>query len=909
MKRLCLDKLLGLFLFIVGVSHATCVSFFYGDNPPVELLYSSDIVVLEPEHVDRELLKGIETYNRKSKVLGYISIGEVEKHRIDKTDLKWILGKNRNWDSYIADIRNPSYRKYLLQRIKKIYQKGFDGVFLDTIDSYQRIFDQKEDRLSYEKGLVSFIKNLKESFPDKVIAINRGFEIYNKIKDYIDLFVIENLFTYYSPTTKQFKTIPEKERSYILKLLQEIKKNTDVVVIEYVKPEEKEKAYKLIEKIEKLGFIPFVSNYNLSIIGYNRCTPEPRRILLLYNSDYLDINDPVFSYIHRNFQLFAEYFGLIPEFRDVNSPLPEGYIADRYYAIVSWVSDVPEPANFHRWILDKINQGIKVVFIDSFGFPPEEKYLKPLGIKVYPAKDKNWKLKKGKWFEIEPLPSEKNFSIYPENGNPIFLYKNNHNQTYVPASITQWGGYALEGTYLRNINYDFYVINPFEFVKNALKIDRKIPIPDTTTESGRRILYVHIDGDGFNQKSIVNIKKYTYASEVIEKEIIEKFQIPHSVSIIEGEIAPWGAYPNQNHEKLEKIARDLLLKENVEPASHSFSHPFNWYGLYNSQGVGESNYNLKIKNYRFSLKREIEGSTEYIKNRILEGKKGVKLFFWTGDCIIPMDALKLTYKVGLYNINGGDTTITTEKPFLSLISPLGINKGKYFQLYAQIQNDNVYTENFAVPYRYKKVIETFKLTDKNYRLKPIDIYYHFFSGSLPSSLKALKEVYSWALSQEVIPVYTSDYTKIAFDLKTTTIRKEGSDTFTIKNNGSLRTIRFEDIVDIDIKQSKGVAGYRHIKGRTYVSLDGTGEYKVKLGKGDNNFHLVSSNARVMKVETRENRYSILLKGYLPVEAVFFMKDTCKIKTTLENAKTVKIGANKIQITFKEKEAKIDAVCR
>ena len=65
MKRSCLGKLLTIVLLIINVSYAKCVSFFYGDNPPVELLYSSDMVVLEPEHVDGEFLKGTETYNRK----------------------------------------------------------------------------------------------------------------------------------------------------------------------------------------------------------------------------------------------------------------------------------------------------------------------------------------------------------------------------------------------------------------------------------------------------------------------------------------------------------------------------------------------------------------------------------------------------------------------------------------------------------------------------------------------------------------------------------------------------------------------------------------------------------------------------------------------------------------------------
>lgn len=897
-----------LIIFLIKFSYGKCVAFYYWHNPPVELLYSFDVVVVDPDNVDKNFyINGIQTYNKKAKILAYVSVGEIEKYRKDFNKVKeeWLLGKNRVWESLVADIRNKDYQDFLLNRIKNIYKAGFDGIFLDTLDSYQIILENQKRKKEYEKALVSFIKNVKQTFPDKIIALNRGFEIYDEIKNYFDMFVVEDVFSRLSE---------DKERQKLLEKLKNIAKEKDVVVIEYVKPGEKQKAEKFIKQIKSYGFIPYISNLSLNIIGYSECTPEPRRALLLYNSDIQlsGKKDPSFSNVHRLAQTFLEYYGYVPDVFDINKGIPEGYLADRYKLIVVWIDEAPDPDKFFQWIKEKINSGIKVIFIDSFGFPLTKNFLSDLGIVYGKAESTDWKLDNQnsiKWKEIAPPTYKRDYYIYPKNGIPLFVLRNSSGQVHVPAAITKWGGYAVEGFFVRAIIEDFFVIDPFFFFEKTANVPITL-IPDTTTESGRRLLFVHIDGDGFNQKTSINPDKYEYASEVIKEEIIKKFSIPHSVSIIEGEIAPWGAYPEDNHQKLESIAKDIFSMPNVEPASHSFSHPFDWYQIYYKEPFENGIYNLNIKNYRFNLKREIEGSIKYIESRLLNNKKKVKIFFWTGDCMPPVEALKLTYDLHVYNLNGGDTYITKEKPLLSLISPLGINKGKYFQVYAQVQNDNVFTEGFSYPYGYIKAIQTFELTDKERRLKPIDIYYHFFSGSKPASLKALKEVYNWAVKQEIIPIYATDFTKIALDSRNTTIKKLEDNIFVVNNNGDLRTLRVERKVYVDLVKSKGVAGYRYIKGKTYIALDGTGEYKVVLSKNKvySPFNLISSNARVSKVDIVNNSFSIELSGYQPVELIAQIRPDCKLTFSPKNVQILqKNGITTIKT--KNKRLKIDAECR
>jgi len=87
-----------------------------------------------------------------------------------------------------------------------------------------------------------------------------------------------------------------------------------------------------------------------------------------------------------------------------------------------------------------------------------------------------------------------------------------------------------------------WVYNPFKIFEQVFKREQ-FPIPDTTTENGRRILTAQIDGEGFYGNAEFNPLKTT--GEVIRDEILKAFPIPHSVSIIEAEIAPWGLYPEK----------------------------------------------------------------------------------------------------------------------------------------------------------------------------------------------------------------------------------------------------------------------------------------------------------------------------------------------------------------------------
>ena len=927
MRRLCLVKFFCcIFLFFLAglaIASPKSVGIFLYDNPPIEMFYNFDWVIVDPDVTNLDKIKMWEKLTGKTdgKIFAYLSISEVRPYRsyFAKIRRDWILGEDKAWHSFIVDLRKPKFQDILMERVKEIQQKGYDGLFLDTLDSYQMVLNQKE-WASFEHAEIDFIKRIKKEYPHLMIITNRGFEIFDEVKDCINGFLVEGMFSRIDFRTDTYISVSKEERMWLLKKLKPIKsKRIPIIVVDYANLSNKKQVDELVKKIESLGFIPYISQKELNVVGVGPSRLLPRRVLLLYSSKVA--GDVAYSYAHRLASLPLEYYGYIPELWDIDKGLPEGITSDRYTGIVVWIGrEVKGYEKFHKWILNEIKRGIKVVFFDDFGFPLEERFLKPLGLTCEKNKgDRFGKIKeiyrdrRFVGFEIDPRHSYHSKLIKPIKGTPLLILKNDKGQEEIPVAITDFGGYALSGASVITImGNEMWVVNPFLFLKKALRL-KDIPAPDVTTENGRRILLAHMDGDGFPDRFEADPSKF--APEIIRDKILKRFRIPHTVSVIEGEIAPWGLYPKLSP-KLEKIARSIFKLKNVEPASHTFSHPFKWMTLYrhyeNRIVPKDKHLNLPIPNYTFNIKREIEGSINYINKRLLSGTgKKVKVLLWSGDCLPPAEAIKLTYQLGIYNVNGGDTTINETSPFLSNVSPMGLERGGYFQVYAPATNENVYTNLWRHPYYgYIKVIQTFKLTESPRRLKPIDIYYHFYSGSKIASLKALEKVYKWAFAQKVNPMYLSEYAKRVLNFRTTTISlKDGE--YIIRGGSGLRTLRIPASLGFpDIRKSKGIVGYLKKGDNIYISLDGSGYYKLVLRhKKEPSFMLIDANGQVEYFKKVKGTTELKLKSYVPLEFSLLKPKNCRVEIKSQSPFLSTHEGNILRYKLEGTSATIEATCK
>ena len=103
--------------------------------------------------------------------------------------------------------------------------------------------------------------------------------------------------------------------------------------------------------------------------------------------------------------------------------------------------------------------------------------------------------------------------------------------------------------------------------------------------------------------------------------------------------------------------------------------------------------------------------------------------------------------------------------------------------------------------------------------------YHFgtrqYSGEKQAALKTVRELLQLARKSDVIPMPASEYAGMADDFFTTSIEQTGLFNWTIRNRGTLATVRFDDadLLAVDVAASIGVLGGNRHAGALYVSLD------------------------------------------------------------------------------------------
>lgn len=885
-----------------AAARALSPAFYYGPSPFPQALRVFDTWVVEPDNLaaDPAFIRA-----HRETLYAYVSIGEVDAHRPYLADMPkaWLRGDNPIWKSRVIDQSAPGWPAFFVDSIVgPLRAQGYRHFFIDTLDSYHLIATTPEARQAQERGLVEAIRLLKARYPDSRLIVNRGFEILPRIRDQVSAVVAESLFQSWDNANGRYVAVSDSDRAWLLGQLAHVRDvyKLPVIVIDYAPAGQREQARGLARRIESAGFTPWVADGSLAHVGTGAVDPVPRKVLMLY--DEIAGDDPLKnSDIHRYAAMPLNYLGYVPEYRNIATDgLPDEPLAGRYAGIVSWMhaSENAQSAKLGKWLKAQIDDGVPVAILGYFGFPFDSITARRLGLK-YAATSTRGPVtvdvrKPAAAFESEPVAqTEEFFPLTAEAPADVWLRTRAGKQTQDAVAITRWGGYALAPFVVSSIKLHDkisarWVIDPIGFFQRALKLP-DMPTPDVTTENGRRLLLVHIDGDGFASKA--EFPGAPWAADVLLREILQRYDVPTTVSVIEGEIAPTGMYP-KFVSQLEPIARKIFALPRVEAASHSFSHPFKWRALARdstkeSDTDGE-HYNLDIPGYDYDPAREIDGSVRYVDTLLPKGKR-CRTFLWTGDCSPGPDALARIEKAGLLNMNGGDTTITRTNATLTAVAPLGLLRSKYFQVYAPNQNENLYTNLWTGPfYGFERVIETFEMTERPLRLKPVNIYYHTYSASKPASLSALRRVYDWALAQPLHPVFASTYIRKVLDFNTLAIAREGQG-WSISGGSDVRTMRLPKSMGYpDLARSRNVLGWWDEADVRYVHLAGAAHSHLVLranpGQGP---RIARANGRIEGTST-----GWTITAHRPIDVELGGVEGCRIT---QNGKPVR-GARENGLT-------------
>ncbi len=807
----------------VDSSRFNSIAFYYGANPPLADLQAFDIAVVEPAHVPDPRRHARAAKDGTHALFAYVSLGEVQPSRHYYRDLPpgALRGANEVWGSRVIDQNAPGWSEFFLSRIvAPLWEQGWRGFFIDTLDSYQLFAKDEAERTVQTQAMVRTLRELKLRYPEARLILNRGFELLPEMAALTHAVAAESLYQGYDAGRRHYRPVPADDRAWLLAQLETVRDQyrLPVIAIDYVDPMQpgaRELARQTASRIRAHGFIPWVADGRLESIGVGSIELIPRAVLVLVDTKGNDLH---YSEAQRFVGMPLNHLGLRYEFIDLAlDSLPDTILRGRYAGVVTWFESGMNHPALLPWLTRRMQEGVRIAMFNAFGFNAEPQSAGALGLHAFrPGKPGHVAVQSRDTaligFEAEAIPErgqEVPVSLQGAAGRSLLRLSDARGNSYDAAALMPWGGYVLAPFAVVNLpmqDQSRWVVNPIAFLKAALELPQ-LPVPDVTTEGGRRILMVHIDGDGFASRA--ERPGAPFASEVLLTEFLERYRVPTTMSVIEGEVGAQGFFQTLAPE-LESIARRMFALEHVEGASHSYSHPFYWASAINAQGrVGEAPYHLRLPGYAFDLTREIKGSLDYINEKLMPTGKTAAVLLWTGNCVPPAAAIAEADRHGALNMNGGDTVITESNRSLTAIAAQGLRKNGRYQVFAPNQNENVYTNNWSGPYYgYERVIETFKLSETPLRFKPIDIYYHTYAASKPASIAALHKVYRWALAQPTTPLYASQYIRKVLDFETTTLARElASNDLLVRTGADLRTLRLPPDVDVpSLSASSGVAG-------------------------------------------------------------------------------------------------------
>lgn len=257
-----------------GIRNWVCV---YSEDANAEQIAKFDLAVLDADsHPPLSSLK------EETMLLGYLSLGEVSDYRWywpEVENASWLLERNPNWNSRFVDVRSPAWRRIVLNKIiPAILAQGFDGLFLDTVDTaeYLERYRSEGTLPGAEAAMVKLIRAIRKKYPSIYLIVNRGFAILEQVGDAIDGVVAESVFSIFNFETKTARLRTQAELQTQLDQLRTLRRTFDVEVLtlDYLAHAANSEIAAVTQRARQEGFIPYISTVQLDTVFTFTLSPE-----------------------------------------------------------------------------------------------------------------------------------------------------------------------------------------------------------------------------------------------------------------------------------------------------------------------------------------------------------------------------------------------------------------------------------------------------------------------------------------------------------------------------------------------------------------------------------------------------------------------------------------------------------
>ena len=231
-----------------------------------------DMAILDPDnHPEIDKAKG------KTILIAYVSIGEAEDYRAYWEEIKgaeWVIDENPDWKgNYYVDVRSSDWQNTIMGKvIPAAIEKGFDGIFMDTIDTSSVLESRDPERFKgSDEAMANFVKEIHKRYPGILIISNNGFSVLEEIAPVLSGMLTEDIYMMPDFENDGYKEVPAGDRAYkvaILKKLME-KYKIPVFLIDYVSQDDKPLIKQCIKDNKRLGFKPYIAEKGLDRIYEN----------------------------------------------------------------------------------------------------------------------------------------------------------------------------------------------------------------------------------------------------------------------------------------------------------------------------------------------------------------------------------------------------------------------------------------------------------------------------------------------------------------------------------------------------------------------------------------------------------------------------------------------------------------
>ncbi len=160
---------------------------------------SADVVVVDADAGGNASRFKSKPGGGRRAAIAYLSVGEAEKWRgywkgcCGSGSPTWLTSTTQGWaGNYAVKFWEPGWKAIVAQRVREIFAKGYDGLYLDRIDTWEK-FGTKAQMIQFIKEIAAQARGIKG---DAAIMVQNGEELLDNASyvSTIDAIAKEDLF-------------------------------------------------------------------------------------------------------------------------------------------------------------------------------------------------------------------------------------------------------------------------------------------------------------------------------------------------------------------------------------------------------------------------------------------------------------------------------------------------------------------------------------------------------------------------------------------------------------------------------------------------------------------------------------------------------------------------------------------